>query len=47
VAINTTDQNAPENNLDNPNIEKNAALNATKNAVAPTNVGNFLNDSNI
>ena len=32
---------------DDKNMEKNAALNATKKAVAPTNIGNFLNPSNI
>ena len=40
LAITITDSVAPANNLDNPNIEKNAALPATNKAV---NVNNGMN----
>jgi hypothetical protein len=46
-AIMITDNCAPENNFDNPNTEKNAALPATRSADKPTSVVKFLTLSSI
>ena len=42
-----TDNCAPENNFDNPNTEKNAALPATRSADRPTSDVKFLTFSSI